>query len=419
MHGKRIAIAIAAVVCCTMVFGTVSVSAASATLQREAEGSNVKALQKDLIRLGYLSTEATGYYGNATEVAVKQLQKEYGYEADGIAGSTTLSLLDRLLGRTKTAAVSGAASARLLQEGDESSSVAEMQKKLIKLGYLNTKATGFYGSATTSAVKKLQGKYGYETDGIAGSSTLTLLTKLANGEKVNSAAKTAAKTTAAVKTAAVATAVVKAAPAAAALEDENSQEDKASQEDADSQDKDTQDEEAAQEEETETTTQSNFMPPWFGNVENTFAIGETATVYDIKSGLSFKIKRTYGHNHADCEALTAKDTAIMKKIYSGKWSWERRAIIVSVDGLKLAACMTGMPHAGLDKYSANKTVSSRSGGFGRGTNLDKVKNNNMNGVFDIHFYKSKNHYNNKVDPKHQALVKYAAEWAEEHYKKAK
>jgi hypothetical protein len=43
----------------------------------------------------------------------------------------------------------------------------------------------------------------------------------------------------------------------------------------------------------------------------------------------------------------------------------------------------------------------------------------MNGVFDIHFYKSKNHYNNKVDPKHQALVKYAAEWAEEHYKKAK
>jgi len=106
MQKKRIAIAIAAIVFCTMVFGSVSVSAASATLGKEAQGSNVKELQEDLIRLGYLSADATGYYGNATEEAVKKLQKEYGYEADGIAGNTTLSLVDRLLGRGKTTAVS-------------------------------------------------------------------------------------------------------------------------------------------------------------------------------------------------------------------------------------------------------------------------------------------------------------------------
>ena len=105
----------------------------------------------------------------------------------------------------------------------------------------------------------------------------------------------------------------------------------------------------------------------------------------------------------------------MKKIYGGTWSWERRAVIVEVDGLKIAACMTGYPHAGSDKYAANRTLSSRSGGYGRGTNLDAVKGNNMSGVFDIHFIGSRNHYNNKVDSKHQALVREAAQWAAKHY----
>lgn len=391
MHKKRIAFAIAIATTVVLVFGSVSASASSAVLKKETQGNEVTTLQKDLKRLGYLSAEPTGFYGNATEEAVKKLQKEYGYDADGIAGNTTLSLVDRLLGRTSTAksvslvtsqtsTTTVASTSKLLKEGDENTAVADLQKNLIKLGYLNTKATGFYGPATSAAVKKLQKKYSYQTDGIAGSSTFALVDKLAKGVTVSTAAKT--------KTAAVVTTAVKAAYPEVTVATNN----------------------------TKKTTQTNFMPVWFGNVENTFARGETAIIYDIGSGLSFKIKRTYGYNHADCETLTTKDTAIMKKIFGGSWSWNRRSVIVSVDGLKLAASISGMPHAGLDKYAANKTVSSRSGDFGRGANLDTVKNNNMNGVFDIHFYKSKNHYNNKIDPKHQALVKQAAKWAEEQYK---
>jgi peptidoglycan hydrolase-like protein with peptidoglycan-binding domain len=410
MQKKRIAIAVAAVVFCTMVFGSVSVSAASATLEKEAQGSNVKELQQDLIRLGYLSAEATGYYGNATEVAVKKLQKEYGYEADGIVGDTTLSLVDRLLGRGKTT-VSTAAGSRLLKEGDENSYVAEMQKKLIKLGYLDTKATGFFGPATTAAVKKLQEKYDYKNDGIAGGTTLALLSKLSNGEKVTAISKAPVKTVGVKKPATAVKAVSTGTTPVSAVQK------KATENTAEKGTEQADEKDANQSKEAvETTNQTDFMPPWFGSVENTFAIGDTATVYDIGTGLSFKVKRTYGHNHADCETISAKDTATMKKIYNGSWSWERRAVIVSVDGLKLAGSMSGMPHAGLDKYTANKTVSSRSGGYGRGTNLDAVKKNSMNGVFDIHFYKSKNHYNNKVDPKHQALVKEAAKWAGEHFK---
>ena len=402
-----------------VVVGSTFASASSAVLKKESRGNEVTALQKDLKRLGYLSEEPTGYFGKATEEAVKKVQKEYGYGADGVAGDITLSLLDRLRGRNTsnvaaksvskaTTAVSNASvsdtsasgvssgTSKFLKEGDESNSVKTLQTGLIKIRYLNTNATGFYGPATANAVRSLQRKYGYTVDGIAGSATLELVSKLARGEKVGSAAKTAVASGTTVKTANAATTQVK-----DAVKTTNA---------AATQVKDTAKTVSAK------TSQTNFMPAWYGNVEKTFPRGGAATIYDIKTGLSFNVKRTYGRNHADCETITTKDTAIMKKIYNGAWSWERRAIIVSVDGLKIAASMTGLPHAGLDKYTANKGVSSRSGGFGRGTNLDAIKGNNMNGHFDIHFYKSRNHYNNKIDPKHQALVKEAAKWAEEQYK---
>lgn len=427
MYSKKKVLAAAVAVSVMMVFGIGHAFAASEVLRKEAQGSAVTNLQNDLKRLGYLSVDATGYFGDMTEAAVKEVQKEYGYEADGIVGSITFSLVNRLLGRsstvaaTKTAAAATAATAtkpttaattiastanvksltlqdavgaKLLKKGDENSFVKILQSSLIKLGYLDTNATGYYGPATEAAVKNLQKKHGYTSDGIAGSATLGLLSKLESGDKASLAVKAMTEKTATeATTAATATAATATTATTAATDGEKTAEKTA-----------------------EKTTQTNFLLPWFGSVEKTFGRGDTATVYDIETGLSFNIKRTYGHNHADCEALTAKDTAIMKKIYNGAWSWERRAIIVSVDGLKIAACMTGMPHAGLDKYTANKTVSSRSGGFGRGTNLDAVKGNNMNGVFDIHFLGSKNHYNNKIDPKHQVLVKAANKWAKENYK---
>jgi len=426
MHKTKATVTMTIVLTVIMVFGSAAASASSTVLKKESRGSEVTALQKDLIKLGYLAEEATGYYGSATEAAVKGVQKEYGYEADGIAGEVTLSLIDRLRGRSssgesksgasstaKTTASSSAATSKLLKEGDENSSVTALQKKLINLGFLDTDATGYYGPATVAAVKKLQKKHGYISDGITGEATLALVDKLVSGSQKAATAKTtsaaASKTAAAVETAKTAAAT----PASA--ETKTTEVKSAESAAAGTTAAVTAANTTAAAAQTPAKTQEDYLLKWFGNVENKFANGDTATVYDIETGLSFKIKRTYGHNHADCETLTAADTAVMKKIY-GTWSWERRAIIVSVDGLKIAACMTGYPHAGVDKYAANKTVSSRSGGYGRGTNLDAVKKNNMNGVFDIHFLGSKNHYNNKVDPKHQALVKEAAKWAAENYK---
>ncbi|MFZ5639349.1 MAG: LysM peptidoglycan-binding domain-containing protein [Bacillota bacterium] len=123
-----------------------------------------------------------------------------------------------------------------------------------------------------------------------------------------------------------------------------------------------------------------------------FAIGETATVIDVETGLSFRIKRKGGHNHADNEPLTAEDSAVMKKIYGGSWSWNRRAVVLKVGDRKIAASMAGMPHGS-----------------------ENISNNDFSGHFDIHFKGSMTHGSEYtktrtpvVDSQHQAMVRKAA-----------
>ncbi|MGL4345597.1 MAG: SH3 domain-containing protein [Cellulosilyticaceae bacterium] len=121
--------------------------------------------------------------------------------------------------------------------------------------------------------------------------------------------------------------------------------------------------------------------------------GAVVTIEDVYTGKKFQIKRTFGTNHADVEALTKADTQIVKQIWGG-FSWERRPVIVHVKGRRLAASMAGMPHAG--------------------DSLDAVKGNGMSGVMDLHFQGSRKHKDGKisatVDPLHQSAIKIAAKY---------
>lgn len=162
------------------------------------------------------------------------------------------------------------------------------------------------------------------------------------------------------------------------------------------------------------STPSKGALDWFSKVQYIFPRGKTAKVTDIKTGKSFMIKRTFGTNHADVETLTKEDTKIMKEIWGG-FSWERRAVVVEVDGNYIAGSMTAMPHAGVDSEPAVKVVNERSGGYGRGQNLDAVKNNGIDGHVDIHFLNSRTHGTNVVQKIHQDKVKEAAEYIATHY----
>jgi hypothetical protein len=65
-----------------------------------------------------------------------------------------------------------------LKRGNSSSAVKQVQLTLKKLGYFNySKATGYFGSITASAVKKFQRENGLTPDGIVGKQTKAVLAK--------------------------------------------------------------------------------------------------------------------------------------------------------------------------------------------------------------------------------------------------
>lgn len=146
---------------------------------------------------------------------------------------------------------------------------------------------------------------------------------------------------------------------------------------------------------------------WWKAGKSAFPIGAVAEVKDVKTGKTFKIKRTMGSNHADCEALTKEDTQIIKSIWGG-FSWDTRPVILTVGNRRLAASMSSLPHAGVDSAPFGAVVNNRSEGYGTGQNLDAVKGNGMNGHFDVHFLNSTRHKDGKVDPRHQAAIAVAA-----------
>lgn len=127
------------------------------------------------------------------------------------------------------------------------------------------------------------------------------------------------------------------------------------------------------------------MDWWTSDIQKIFARGTVVQITDVETGLSWKEKRFGGINHADCQPLTAADTAALKNAYGGKWSWDRRAVFVTIDGVNYAASINGMPHGG-----------------------QSITDNDFEGHHCIHFTNSRCHFNNKVDSKHQAAIKKAA-----------
>ena len=119
-------------------------------------------------------------------------------------------------------------------------------------------------------------------------------------------------------------------------------------------------------------------------VDKLFPMYATAKITDIYTGNSFNVQRREGSSHVDAQPLTAEDTAIMKKIYGGQWSWERKGVIVEVQGYRISASMNGMPH-------------------GSG----KIDDNNFPGHFCIHFMGSTIHGGGMDIRHHREILKAA------------
>lgn len=237
----------------------------------------------------------------------------------------------------------------VLVKGMRTEDVLTLQKDLMNFGYFKYSPTGYFGNITFSAVLNFQKYYSLKADGIADNQTLGKIESI----KSNSIAEIS--------------------------RGRIEREDKV------------------------------LLLSWFEKVNGIFKIRDKAVITDLETGMAFQVIRTYGRNHADVETATSGDTAILKQIAGGEWNWTRRAIIVDVNGYRLAASMTAKPHAGRDDKPANIVVDNRSGGYGQGQNLDTVKDNNMDGHFDIHFLNSKTHGTNRINEEHQQMIQKAFE----------
>ncbi|PKM95517.1 MAG: peptidoglycan-binding protein LysM [Firmicutes bacterium HGW-Firmicutes-1] len=147
---------------------------------------------------------------------------------------------------------------------------------------------------------------------------------------------------------------------------------------------------------------------WWTAVQYLIPIGAEFKIIDFYTGKSFMAKRTIGANHADVETLTANDTKIMREIWGGSFSWTSRPVIIEYQNRRVAASVSGMPHAGNDYSAGGVQTSWRSDAYGAGPNYDYIKGNDMHGHFDIHYKNSTRHKDGLIDQKHQENIKTAA-----------
>ena len=360
------------------------------SLRKGATGSAVKDLQTKLKKLGFYNAYVDGSYGDTTVAAVKAFQKKYNLTADGVAGSETLKKLDSAYKNADSDKDDGS-----LRKGATGSAVKDLQTKLKKLGFYNASIDGDYGDTTVAAVKAFQKKYNLMADGVAGSETLkkldsayknadsntstdddslrkgatgtavkTLQTNLKKlgfytayvdgsfGSTTESAVKAFQKKYGLTADGVAGSATLKKIESAVASASSG-----------------------------KITTE---RLDWFNGGKNVIPNGAVFQIKDVSTGLIFSARRQSGGNHMDAEPLTAEDTAILKKINGGTFSWRRRAVLVKYNGHVYAASIYSEPH---------------------GTNT--ILDNNFDGQFCLHFYGSKTHGTDRVDADHQKCVEQA------------
>ena len=360
------------------------------SLRMGDSGSAVKDLQTKLKKLGYYDGTVDSTFGSGTYAAVRAFQKKYNLTADGVAGSETLKKLDSAYKNANSDKDDDS-----LRMGDSGSAVKDLQTKLKKLGYYDGTVDSTFGSGTYAAVKAFQKKYNLTADGVAGSETLKKLDSAYKNADSNTstdddslrkgATGTAVKTLQTnLKKLGFYTAYVDGsfgATTESAVKAFQKKYGLTADGVAGSATLKKIESAVASASSGKITTE---RLDWFNGGKYVIPNGAVFQIKDVSTGLIFSARRQSGGNHMDAEPLTAEDTAILKKINGGTFSWRRRAVLVKYNGHVYAASIYSEPH---------------------GTNT--ILDNNFDGQFCLHFYGSKTHGTDRVDADHQKCVEQA------------
>ncbi len=157
------------------------------------KNDQIVVLQTALKKLGYYKKTIDGKFGSGTYDAVRKFQKDENLKVDGVAGETTLALLEDLTGvdfdltdvpnydtdndkDDEKPKGLFAGNYDTLKFGKTGNRVSILQRALMALGF-NVSVDGTFGSTTNTAVKKFQAIVGLTADGKAGKKTLQKLEK--------------------------------------------------------------------------------------------------------------------------------------------------------------------------------------------------------------------------------------------------
>ncbi len=166
----------------------------SAAVKLGDRGEEVREVQVCLIAQELLSGEADGICGPATVEAIKEFQTAVGLPADGICGESTFRLLHAaaygeiditnfMVEENENSPQADIPSQNdsyaeigdVIKQGMHGPGVANLQNKLIELGFLTGYADGICGEATVSALKDFQAGAGMNADGVCGIMTYAAL----------------------------------------------------------------------------------------------------------------------------------------------------------------------------------------------------------------------------------------------------
>jgi len=428
-------------------------------LREGMQGEDVRTLQGLLRNIGYFSTEPTGFFGPITRTAVTNFQRAYRLTADGVAGLDTIHTLrfeNGIAARTF-------AYARLLRRGMQGGDVSNLQEVLKRLGHMDTaiQSTGFFGVQTEAAVQRFQRNANLTADGIVNQTTAqainAALSKLNGssspsnqtytvqqgdtlwsiaqrfGTTVSQLQQTNGLTSSVIFPGQRLTIPNGSQPAAPSVTYKNYTVRSGDTIWSIAYNHGLRDIEILKANNFTANTpifagqviripvfhipvkptpgpQFGELLDWWTEAQYVMKFNVPFTIIDFETGTRFQAIRTFGANHADCEPLTARDTAIMLSLWDKYHTsyWTERAVLIEIEGRRLAASMSAMLHAGLDAHPAGINVHNRSGGYGYGINLDAIKGNNADGHFDIHFTNSTRHSDGTVSPRHQANIRRAA-----------
>ena len=127
---------------------------------------------------------------------------------------------------------------------------------------------------------------------------------------------------------------------------------------------------------------------WYNGGSSVLKKGKYGAIYDIDTGITLKIKRMGGHNHADVEPATTADTAKLLKVAGGHFSWDSHAVILKAGGKYVASAINTKPHGD-----------------------QTIRSNHYDGQFCLHMTDSKTHGSQKENREHQKSIQRAYKWA--------